>query len=94
MNYVIGAAVGLVWGALCALLNCAVSLRAIRKNSEKAVLGANLVRVAVDVAALGSLFLLRNSLPFSVETALVGTAASLSVITILFAFRVAAGKIK
>ena len=94
MKYVIGAAAGLVWGGLFALLNCAVSLGAIRKNSEKAVLVANILRFAVDIIALGALFLLRGLLPFSVETALVGTAAALSVITIVFAFRVAAGKIK
>ena len=94
MNYVIGALAGLVWGGLAALLNCFLSLRAIRKNSEKAILGANALRIVVDIAALGLLFLLKGVLPFSAETALVGTAASLSVVSIVFAFRVAAGKIK
>ncbi len=94
MDYAIGAVAGLIWGGLCALLNCFLSLRAIRKNSEKAILGANALRVVVDIAALGSLFLLRNYLPFNAMVALVGTAASLSVITIIFAFKVASGKIK
>ena len=94
MNYVFGALAGLVWGALAALLNCRISLRAIRKNSEKSVVTANFLRILIDIAALGAIFLLRNLLPFSMELALVGTAISLSLITILFAYRVASGKLK
>ena len=94
MTYVYGALAGLVWGAAFAALNGFISLRAIRKSSNKAILGANLLRLLLDVVALGTVFLLRNVLPFSMETALVGTALSLSTIGIVFAFRVAGGKIK
>ena len=94
MNYVYGALAGLVWGAAFAALNGFISLRAIRKNTSKAILLANALRLLFDVAALGTVFLLRKVLPFSMETALVGTALSLSTIGIVFAFRVAGGKIK
>lgn len=94
MTYLLGALAGLVWGGLWALLNCAISKRAIEKNSEKAVMTANALRMVIDVAALGSVFLARKLLPFSPELMLVGTAAALSMITIIFAFRVAGGKNK
>ena len=94
MNYVLGVLAGMVWGAAAGALNCFVSLRAVRKNSARAVMTANLLRAVVDIAALGAIFLLREHLPFRMEMALVGAALSLSVISILFAFQVASGKIK
>ena len=87
MNYVIGALVGAVWGALVAYLNSRISRNAIRKNSTKAVLTANALRMVIDVAALGIVFLLRNILPFSFEAMIMGTAASLGLLTVYFAFR-------
>ncbi len=94
MNYVLGIAAGLIWGALAALLNCRISLGAVRKGSEKAMMSANLLRVAVDIAALALPLLIRKSLPFRVELVLVGTAAALGIVMIVFAFKLAAGKIK
>ena len=94
MNYVFGALIGLAWGAAAGLLNCFISLRAIRKNSEKAVISANVLRMAIDVVALGTVFLLRNVLPFRIEMILVGTAIALSLMSIVFAYKVAGGKIK
>lgn len=92
MKYVIGALVGLVWGALAALLNAYITKKALDKASDKAMLLSNALRLAVDVVALGSVFLLRNVLPFSFEAALVGTAASMSLLMIVFAYKMAAGK--
>lgn len=87
MKYVYGALAGLVWGALAALLNGYISKRAMQKEKASAMMGANLVRTAVDVAALAAVLLLRNVLPFSFEAALVGTALSLSMLTIVIAFQ-------
>lgn len=92
MKYLIGALVGLVWGALAALLNGYITKKALDKSNEKAMLLSNALRLVVDVVALGSVFLLRNVLPFSFEAALVGTAASLSILMIVFAYKMAAGK--
>ena len=92
MKYVVGALAGLVWGALAALLNGYIMKKALDKASDKAMLLSNALRLAVDIAALGSVFLLRNVLPFSFETALVGTAASMSILMIVFAYKMAAGK--
>ena len=41
MKYVIGAVMGLVWGALIAWLNARINRRALQKNSTKAMLEAN-----------------------------------------------------
>lgn len=92
MKYFIGALAGLVWGALAALLNGYITKKALDKASDKAMLLSNALRLMVDIVALGSVFLLRNVLPFSFEAALVGTAASLSILMIVFAYKMAAGK--
>lgn len=92
MKYLIGALAGLVWGALAALLNGYITKKALDKASDKAMLLSNALRLVVDVIALGSVFLLRNVLPFSFEAALVGTAASMSLLMIVFAYKMAAGK--
>lgn len=92
MKYLIGAAAGLVWGALAALLNGFITSRAVARANDKLLLLSNFLRLLVDVAALGSVFLLRNVLPFSFEAALVGTAASLSLLMIVFAYKIAAKK--
>ena len=92
MKYLIGALVGLVWGVLAALLNGYITKKALDKSNDKAMLLSNALRLVVDVVALGSVFLLRNVLPFSFEAALVGTAASLSILMIVFAYKMAAGK--
>lgn len=92
MKYVIGALAGLIWGALAALLNGFITKKALDKGSDKLMLLSNFLRLLVDVAALGTVFLLRKALPFSFEAAIVGTAASLSILMIVFAYKMAAGK--
>lgn len=92
MKYLIGAAAGLIWGGLAALLNAFITKKALDKDSDKLMLASNSLRLLVDVAALGTVFLLRKVLPFSFEAALVGTAASMSLLMIFFAYKMAAGK--
>ena len=92
MKYLVGALAGLLWGALAALLNGYITKKALDKASDKAMLLSNALRLVVDVLALGSVFLLRNVLPFSFEAALMGTAASMSMLMIVFAYKMAAGK--
>ncbi len=87
MKYVFGALAGLLWGAAAAVINACVSKKCMKKNSAPAMFAANIIRFLVDIASLAAVFLLRKVLPFSYEAALVGTAASLSVLTIVFAFR-------
>ncbi len=87
MKYVVGAVIGLLWGALAAWLNSRINKKAIAKSSTNAMLLANLCRTLVDIAALGAVFLLRNVLPGNFEATIVGTAASLGLLTVYFAFR-------
>lgn len=94
MKILLGLLAGIVWGLLFAALNCFLSLRAIRKNKEKAMLGSNLLRIAVDAVALVIPVLLRSVLPFRVEMVLVGTAAMLGLGLVWFAFQIASGKIE
>ena len=94
MKYLIGAVAGLIWGSLAALLNAFITKKALNKGNDKLLLASNALRMLVDVAALGTVFLLRKVLPFSFEAALVGTAAALSLLMIVFAYKMAAGKLK
>jgi hypothetical protein len=87
MKYAVGALLGLLWGAILAWINSRINKKAIAKNSTKAVLTANAVRMLIDIAGLATVFLLRNILPFNFEATIVGTAASLGLLTVYFAYR-------
>ena len=87
MEYLIGAVIGLLWGALIAWLNSRINKKAIAKNDTKAIMRANMIRMAIDVAALAAVFLLRKVLPWNFEATIAGTAASLGLLTVYFAFR-------
>lgn len=92
MTYVFGALAGLVWGMLCAGLNCLITKKAIDSGSTNLMLASNMLRTLVDIIALGTVFLVRNIMPFSFVAAIVATAASISITTIVFAFRTAGKK--
>ena len=87
MSNVWGALAGLAWGAVCGVLNILILKKAIEKNNNNAVMAANLGRMAVDLAALALVFLLRKALPFSYEAMLIGTAVALSIVTLVYAYR-------
>ena len=48
----------------------------------------NLAHMAVDVVALAIVFLVRGLLPFSFEATLIATAAALSIVTIIFTYKI------
>lgn len=87
MKLVIGIVVGLVWGMLAGFLNTVITRKALSKESAAELMSVNLLRTAVDIAALAVVFFLRRVLPFSFEATLVGTAIGLSLVTIVFAYR-------
>ncbi len=89
MTYVLGALAGLVLGALVALLNYNIMKNAVKKNSDKAMLVCNFSRTAVDIVSLGTIFLLRNILPFSFEACLIAMAAVMGLGTVYFSFKIA-----
>ena len=86
MKYVLGVLAGLAWGALAAFVNLQLNKVALKKNTNGAVIGANMARMVVDLIALGSVYLLRKVLPFSFEAALIATAISLSILAVVFAY--------
>lgn len=87
MEMIFGALAGLAWGALWGFLNTRILKRSIEKNNNQAMLAANLIRTLVDLASLAAVFLLRGILPFRYEAMLIGTAVSLSLVSIVFAYR-------
>ena len=89
MNYVYGALAGLVWGALAAFINYKINQAALKKSTNTAVLTANFLRMAVDLLALGAVYLLRRKLPFSFEATMIGAALSLSLLTVVLAYHLA-----
>ena len=92
MSYVLAVLVGAVWGVAAGLVNMLVMRAALKKKSDRAIMAANLARTVLDVAALAVVFLLRNILPLPYTFVLVGTAAGLSITTIIVSFRLAGGK--
>ena len=87
MKIVFAVLLGLIWGAAAALVNSKISAAALKKNTGSAIQAASVSRMAVDIAALGLVFLLRKVLPLPFEVLLIATAVSLSLMTILLAFR-------
>ena len=87
MKALFGALAGLLWGAAAAFLNARISAALMKKDSTASVMAANSARMAVDVAALAAILLLRGVLPFPYEPALIGAAVSLSAFTLINAFR-------
>ena len=92
MKYLIGAAAGLVWGSLAALLNAFITKKALDKGNDKLLLASNVLRMLVDVAALAVVFLLRNLSWMNFAAAIAATAAALSITTIVFTYKLAAQK--
>ncbi len=87
MEIVSGAIAGLVWGALIAWLNSRITKKALAENDTQKLMTANISRTVIDFAALGIVFLLRKILPVSFEACMVGTAVSLGLLTVFFAYR-------
>ena len=94
MKTVLAVLLGLIWGAAAALVNAKISADALRKNSSSAIRTASAGRMAVDAAALGLVFLLRGVLPLPYEVVLVATAVSLSLFTIVLAYRMSGAEKK
>lgn len=92
MNYVLAVLVGLAWGVAAALLNAQIMKQSLKKDSTQALIGSNLLRSLVDLAALAVVFLLRNVLPFPFSVTLIATAVGLSVTTIVISYRLAGTK--
>ena len=86
MSYLIGALVGLVWGTAAAFVNSLITKKTIEKNTTKAAMTANYLRIGVDIIALAVVFLLRGLLPFSYEACLIATAIALSMGTLIATF--------
>ncbi len=87
MKLFLGVLAGLVWGGLIGLVNTLIMKKGLKKNDSNLVMAANLGRMALDLAALGLVFLLRGLLPFPYEAMLIGTAVALSLVSLIFAFR-------
>ena len=89
MKIVVGAAVGLLWGALIAWLNSRITRNSVARGTANAVMAGNFTRTLIDIGALALIFLLRRVLPFSFEATIVAAAIALGLLTVLFAFRLA-----
>ena len=68
--------------------------RALTAGRDGRVMGANLLRVLVDLVFLTLIVLARKALPFSYEMALAGAAAAIGMMGIYFAFRTAGADAK
>ena len=92
MQYVLAVLVGAAWGVLMGFVNMLLMRAALKKNANGALLGANMLRTLLDLAAFAAVFLLRGVLPLPYTFVLVGTAAGLSITTIVLSYRLAGKK--
>ena len=92
MRILFGILAGLAWGALGAFVNYKINQAALKKQSSNALVAASLARMAVDLVVLGVIFLLRGVLPFPFEAALLTAGITLSLGSILLAFRMSRKK--
>ena len=80
---------GLAWGGAVGLVNLLIAKKIAKKKPEQ--LGAmSLLRTFIDVAALAAVYFTRELLPLRFEITLIATAVTLSLVTILLSFRLAA----
>lgn len=87
MNYFIGAIVGIVWGALAAIVNSFITKSCIAKGTQKAITSMNAAHMVNDLIALAVVYFLRHVLPFSFEATIIGTAVSLSLLSVILTFK-------
>lgn len=88
-KFFIGILVGLVWGAAAALLNAVIGKKCVAHNGKGPLGWTNVAQTLINFAALGAVILVRDMLPFRYEGMLVGTAISLSMLGIVFAYMIA-----
>lgn len=93
MEYILGAVVGLLFGAAVAFLKGRLLWsRLMREDASQTALSGvmlgQMISFAVNVATLAIVFLLRDRLPFSWIACIVATAFALSTLNAVFAARV------
>lgn len=89
MSIVYAVLAGLAWGAAAAAVNGLITKKGLSKDSNNMVMVSGVLRTAVDIAALASIFLLRVYLPFDYTYSLIAAAVAMSIGTIIFTFRLA-----
>ena len=86
-GYIIGGAVGLLYGGLVAFLNSRMTAHYLKKQKEEhsgnllGVMAMSFGRLLIAAAALFIVFLLRNWLPWPLNAVLLGTALGLTVVS-------------
>ena len=80
----LGGLAGLVLGLAVAWCNMLLTKRSMQKQDASAIMGVNVLRQVINIAALALVFLLRNVIPLPVYGTLIGTALGLSAGNVLF----------
>ncbi len=80
---------GLLWGGAAGLVNLLITKKMLKGPAER-LTAMGLLRTFIDVAALAAVYFTRKLLPLRFEITLIATAVTLSLVTILLSFRLAA----
>ncbi len=89
MQIVYSVLAGLVWGGAVGFVNLLVTKKVISSSPEK-ISAVSLLRTLIDVAALAAVYFTRRLLPLRFAATLIATAVTLSLVSILLSFRLAA----
>ena len=77
--YIICAVCAFAFGTLAAYINLLISRKSIKAESVSDVMGSNMARMLVDIAALGITFLVCRHFSLPLAVCLLGTALGLTV---------------
>ena len=86
-TYLLAGGIGFIFGSLVAFGNVRIFRTGVRKNSVNAVIGASMLRMLVNIAALPVVYFTRNLLPLPFYGTIIGTAVGLSLMGILLNLR-------
>ncbi len=89
MSIVYAVLVGLVWGAAAAGINYLITKKSLASSSNNMIMVSGVLRTAVDIVALASIFLLRSYLPFDYTYSIIAAAVAMSMGTLIFTFSLA-----
>lgn len=91
-KFLLGVLIGIVWGAVAALIIAAINKKCVDENGEGTSGSANFLNTLVSVIAFAAVVFFKDILPGRYEGILVGTALSMSMLGIVFAFLLAKGE--
>ena len=92
MKIVLGLIVGLLWGAAASAVISLIGKKCAAANTPEAITAYARASGLIGLAAVLIVFLVRNIIPLNTLAMIMGTAVSLSSLSIIFALKISSRK--